>query len=289
MSTRSLGLFGVIYAVMLCCFLLYLILLRSYGLALLALTVLGLLYIHGRDIHQVKQQMAESDQKMREFVANIAHEIQTPLTSIQGYADAILEQVVGNQQIHEYAMIIGRQARHLAALSRQFLLLSTLEHTDLAVEKKTFQLLPHVRQTLRMIEWSLTEKDLSIRIRIPEPLLVYGDEVLLHQIWSNLLMNAIKHSRTGSTIDIRAFRESKGCFIDIEDFGEGIAKEHLSSIFDRYFTVHTDKLQPGSAGLGLSVVKKIIQLHGGTVEVESKHGEGTRFRVWIPDAEKAAV
>ncbi|MFD1955517.1 sensor histidine kinase [Paenibacillus thailandensis] len=229
-------------------------------------------------------QLESSDKAKREFVANVSHEIQSPLASIQGYADSLLRKDIGEEQIRRYATVIGQEARQLAALSRQLLLLSTLDNGTEAVSRRSYPLRPQIRQALQLLEWQLAEKEIAVYMRVPSQLYMNGDEVLLMQVWSNLLSNAVKYIPEGRTIEIKAFREQGSVIVSVADTGEGIAADELPFIFDRFY--RTDKARKrgeGSTGLGLSIVQRIVHLHGGSVEAESEVGSGTVFRVRIPD------
>ncbi|MBD8500322.1 ATP-binding protein [Paenibacillus arenosi] len=229
-------------------------------------------------------QLEHSDRLKKEFVANVSHEIHSPLTSIQGFADSLLQGDLDKEQIHHYATIIGQETRQLATLSKQLLLLSTLDNGSEGIEKKPYLLQPQVRQALQLLEWQLAEKEIAVRMRIPARLHIHGDEVLLMQVWSNLLSNAVKYIPSERSIDIEAFREEDSCVFVISDTGDGIPEEQLPFLFDRFYKVDmARKRGDGSVGLGLSIVQKIVHFHGGIIEVDSNEGSGTIFRIRIPD------
>ncbi|TVX88078.1 sensor histidine kinase [Paenibacillus agilis] len=229
-------------------------------------------------------QLEHSDRLKKEFVANVSHEIHSPLTSIQGFADSLLRDDLDREQIQHYATIIGQETRQLATLSKQLLLLSTLDNGKEAIEKKPYLLQPQVRQALQLLEWQLAEKEIAVRMRIPARLHILGDEVLLMQVWSNLLSNAVKYIPKERSIDIEAFREEDGCVFVISDTGDGIPEEQLPFLFDRFYKGDMARQRgDGSVGLGLSIVQKIVHFHGGIIEVDSNEDSGTVFRVRIPD------
>ncbi|MFF2484006.1 sensor histidine kinase [Paenibacillus sp. NPDC058071] len=233
---------------------------------------------------KMSTELERSDKAKKEFVANVSHEIQSPLTSIQGFADSLLQEEADEQRRRHYASVIGQEARRLAALSRQLLLLSTLDNTGSAVEKRSFGLQPQIRQALQLLEWQLTEKEIAVRLRLAPQLYIVGDEVLLMQVWSNLLSNAVKHIPEGSTVTVEAYREDRDCVILIADTGNGIPEEQLPYIYDRFYRGDSARQRgSGSTGLGLAIVQKIVYLHGGTIEAESRMGVGTTFCVRIPD------
>ncbi|MBP1993179.1 sensor histidine kinase [Paenibacillus eucommiae] len=229
-------------------------------------------------------ELERADRRTKEFVANVSHEIHSPLASIQGYADSLLGKDTEPDRIRQYAAIIGQETRHLATLSRQLLLLSMLEHPGHEPEKKSFPLQPQLRQTLQLLEWQLAEKEIAVRLLIPSGLHVYGDEVLLMQVWSNLLSNAVKHIPAGRSIQVQAHREDGCCVMTIADTGDGIPEEELPLIYDRFYRGDKSReRKSGSIGLGLSIVQHIVHQHGGTIEAQSRPGVGTTFVVRLPD------
>jgi signal transduction histidine kinase len=233
---------------------------------------------------KMSKQLERSDKAKQEFVANVSHEIQSPLASIQGFADTLLHSNVDEQERLRYTGIIGQEARRLAALGRQLLLLSSLDHADYSFVKKAVPIQQQLRQALQLLEWQLSEKELSVRMFVPSTLTINGDEVLLMQIWSNLLSNAVKHIPNGRAISIRAFHEERNGVVIISDTGDGIPEEQLPYIYDRFFRGDSARERTaGSTGLGLSIVQRIVHVHGGTIEAQSQIGEGTAFRVSIPD------
>lgn len=237
-----------------------------------------------KHFHHMSRQLRRSDEAKKEFVANVSHEIHSPLTSIQGYADALLQNHRNHHEVYHYASVIGQEARHLARLTKQLLLLSSLDHTDSLSGKKRLPLKPQLRRALQLLEWTLTKKELSVRMRVSEQLLVSGDEVLLAQVWSNLLSNAVKHISHGQSIDIQAYQKENMCVVEITDTGDGIPEEQLPFIFDRFYRGDRSRSRnAGSAGLGLSIVQKIVHLHGGNIKVHSQKGKGTTFTIRLPD------
>lgn len=232
---------------------------------------------------QMSRALERSDRTKKEFVANVSHEIQSPLASIQGYADSLLREDVDVAHIRHYASIIGQETRHLAALGRQLLLLSTLEHDTYTPEKLPILLQPQLRKALQHLEWQLEEKEIAVRMLVPSGLIVCGDEVLFMQVWSNLLSNAVKHIPEGRSIEVQAAVEDGCCVVMVRDTGDGIPENQLPYIYDRFYRGDSARdRRTGSTGLGLSIVQKIVHLHGGTIEADSLEGAGTTFTVRLP-------
>lgn len=232
---------------------------------------------------QMSRELERSDRTKKEFVANVSHEIQSPLASIQGYADSLLREDIDVAQIRHYASIIGQETRHLAALGRQLLLLSTLEHDTYTPEKQPILLQPQLRKALQHLEWQLEEKEIAVRMLVPSRLIVYGDEVLLMQVWANLLSNAVKHIPEGRSIEVQAGEEDGFRVVLVRDTGDGIPEDQLPYIYDRFYRGDSARdRRTGSTGLGLSIAQKIVHLHGGTIEADSREATGTTFTVRLP-------
>ncbi|AET61075.1 histidine kinase [Paenibacillus terrae HPL-003] len=230
----------------------------------------------------MSRELERVDQSRQQFVANVSHEIQSPLTSIQGFAKVLAECDLPQEDREHYSTIIEEESRHLSLLSKQLLLLSSLEQGQSALSKMAFPLRSQIRQAVQMLQWQLDEKELLLKMSVPDSIKIYGDEVLLMQIWMNLLSNAVNHIPHGRTIDIRAEQIGSECLIYIRDTGNGIPPEHLPFIFDRFYRVDAArKSSSGRSGLGLAIVKKIVQIHGGRIEVTSST-EGTLFTVALP-------
>ncbi|MEW9700400.1 sensor histidine kinase [Paenibacillus sp. SI8] len=230
----------------------------------------------------MSRELERVDQSRQQFVSNVSHEIQSPLTSIQGFAKVLAERDLPQEDREHYAFIIEEESRHLSLLSKQLLLLSSLEQGQEALTKNTFSLRSQIRQAVQVLQWQLEEKELLLKISVPDSIQIHGDEVLLMQVWMNLLSNAVNHIPNGRTIDIRAEKTSSHSLISIRDTGNGIAPEHVPFIFDRFYRVDAARERSsGRTGLGLAIVRKIVQIHGGHIEVASSNN-GTLFTVALP-------
>ncbi|MFK4345112.1 MULTISPECIES: sensor histidine kinase [unclassified Paenibacillus] len=230
----------------------------------------------------MSRELERVDQSRQQFVSNVSHEIQTPLTSIQGFAKVLAERDLLQEDREHYSSIIEEESRHLSLLSKQLLLLSSLEQGQEALTKMTFSLRSQIRQAVQVLQWELEEKGLLLKISVPESMKIHGDEVLLMQVWMNLLSNAVNHIPNGRSIDIRAEQTNSQNLIYIRDTGNGIAADHLPFIFDRFYREDTArKHSSGRTGLGLAIVKKIVQIHGGHIDVVSSN-DGTLFTVSLP-------
>ncbi|WP_127531639.1 sensor histidine kinase [Paenibacillus kobensis] len=230
----------------------------------------------------MSRELERVDQARQQFVSNVSHEIQSPLTSIQGFAKVLSERDLPTEEREHYASVIEQESRHLSLLSKQLLLLSSLEQGNEALNKQTFSLRDHIRQTVQVLQWKIEEKELLLKISVPDSIMLNGDEVLLMQVWMNLLSNAVHHIPSGSSIEIRAEQTNSQCVISIRDTGPGIASEHLPFLFDRFYRAdRARERSSGRTGLGLAIVRKIVQIHDGSIEVASSPS-GTVFTVTLP-------
>ncbi|GIP15481.1 hypothetical protein J40TS1_11230 [Paenibacillus montaniterrae] len=255
------------------------------------LCLLGKMRRHHADKeHQITQlqlkqrELQLNEQVGKEFVANVSHEVHASLASIQSYAQLLLEEELDSEQRARYAQTISEAAGQLSALTRQLLLLSRLENESRAIAKRHYLLKQQLRQVLQLYEWQLANKHIMSALIANDQSSIYGDQVLLQQVWSNLLSNAIKHTPPGGAITIEAVCTVEACIVHLSDTGEGIADELMPHIFDRYYFKDNQehKEDSGSTGLGLSIAQKIVQLHGGTIHISSEQNVGTKAVVALP-------
>lgn len=240
----------------------------------------------------------------KEFVANVSHELKTPVTSIRGYAEVLLEGEVDSAKDRtRFLEIVVRQATRLQAIVEDLLALSRIEQDartgNIRLEEvRISDILASVRD---MCELRADRKEIKLSMRYPEDLYINANPPLMGQAVSNLVINAIKYSDNGSTVYVDvSIDQEKECgreiVISVRDTGCGIAAEHLPRIFERFY--RSDKARSrklGGTGLGLAIVKHIAGVHGGAVGVESTYGKGSVFSIYLPlnrnddaDSEKRA-
>lgn len=241
---------------------------------------------HGTGLSARINSMAESLRSMehmrQDFVSNVSHEIQSPLTSIAGFATLLKQEGLSDEQRLHYIEIIETESKRLSKLSDNLLRLSLLDSDHGATPAIAFRLDQQLEDTLLLLEPQWMEKNITPDLDL-EKLEITGDMDLLSQVWSNLLHNAIKFTPEGGTISVRLTCEDDAAVCTITDTGIGIPKENLIHIFERFYKV--DKARDrslGGNGLGLSLVKRIVECHGGQVSVRSEEGEGSTFAVTLP-------
>ncbi|ANA80128.1 sensor histidine kinase [Paenibacillus glucanolyticus] len=232
---------------------------------------------------QMAKGIAQLEQMRQEFVSNVSHEIQSPLASIQGFSQTLQTKRLSEEQQQHYLSIIEAESRRMSQLSKQLLMLASLDKEENILEKSTFDVAEQIKQVLFHTEWSWRSKELTMDMSLPSTY-IHGDQQLLHQVWTNLMTNSIKFTAPEGIISLRITgQDNPSCSIEISDTGIGIPPEHLPHIFDRFYRVDEARdRSEGSSGLGLAITQKIVQMHGGRIEVTSQPGEGTTFTVTLP-------
>ncbi|RZT21655.1 sensor histidine kinase [Fictibacillus sp. BK138] len=226
--------------------------------------------------------LEQLEEMRQEFVSNVSHEIQSPLASIQGFSKTLQSDHITEQQRNQYLSIIESESKRISALSKQLLTLASLDKEEGILEKSTYDLGEQIKQVLFMTEYSWREKDIAVEMDLPS-VYIHADQKLLHQVWSNLITNAVKYTPAGGTLSLHLTSENDRCYIKVQDTGIGISKNDLPHIFNRFYKA--DKVRnrkEGNSGLGLAITKKIIELHEGDIYAKSELNKGTTFYVEFP-------
>ncbi len=215
-----------------------------------------------------------------DFVANVSHEFKTPLTAIEGYAMLLQDEGLSKEEQEEYLDKILSNTHRLSTLVGNILLLSKMESKSLAEEFSTFRLDEQIRQAVVLLEPEWSEKELRFDAKM-DPVSFYGCESLLPHVWSNLLSNAIKASAKGQCITLRLLGQKECIVFSVTDEGCGMEKEVQERIFEKFYQADSSHKSEGN-GLGLPLVKRIVELSDGLIEVESEPDKGSTFRVILP-------
>ncbi|WP_174615461.1 sensor histidine kinase [Virgibacillus ihumii] len=234
------------------------------------------------DFSQMSNNLQKTEEKRQEFVSNVSHEIQSPLSSIQGFSQLLREEDMTDEERTYYLTIIEKESRRLSQLSKQLLTLSFLDNDLDEREQHTIMLGEQLREVVSAVQWLWSEKGITVELE-DAPFQIVGDSKLLYQVWMNLLTNAIRYTESGGTVQIHTKEHNQTVDVTVEDNGIGIAEKDIPHLFDRFYKVDKARTRTeNSTGLGLSIVKKIIELHGGIIMVESEPGKGTAFTVSLP-------
>ncbi len=220
-----------------------------------------------------------------DFVANVSHELKTPITAIRGFVETLLDGAVNQpEDATRFLKIISKQVNQLQAVIEDLLSLSRLEQekTGNGNKLEPIQLVHLFQSAVQMCDSAARERNISIEI-VCEGINIAVNRTLLLQAIINLLENAVKYGATNSVVNLFGFVKQNAVLIQVKDSGPGISKEHLERIFERFYRVDKSRSRDmGGSGLGLSIVKHIAQIHGGTVSVQSVPGKGSVFTIELP-------
>jgi two-component system phosphate regulon sensor histidine kinase PhoR len=226
------------------------------------------------------------EQVRRDFVANVSHELKTPVTSIQGFIETLQDGAANNpEDAKRFLGIIARQTDRLNSIIEDLLLLSELEQQGETVQvpTETSNIRQILTESVELCRHKAEQRNVQIHTECPSDLTAKVNPSLLEQAVLNLADNAVKYSNPGGEIIIRAEVQQDQLMIHVQDFGSGIAPEHQERIFERFYRVDKARSrQLGGTGLGLAIVKHIAQYHKGTVSVQSTPGKGSVFTLALP-------
>lgn len=215
-----------------------------------------------------------------DFVANVSHEFKNPIATIEGYATLLQSPNLTQEKHDHYVDVILDNARRLSTLSSSILVLSKLENQEMVTDKHWFRLDEQLRRSILLLEGKWSARSIEFDIDLPKTM-YFGSEALLAQVWSNILDNAIKHSPARGTICINIQVNEHDLVVVIRDEGDGMTAEVQKHIFEKFYQSDPSRKTEGN-GLGLALVKRIVELCRGTVSVESAVGQGATFFVSLP-------
>ncbi len=248
-----------------------------------------------RLVYEARKEAAMKSQLeeiMMTFVSNVSHELRTPLTCIKGWAETLLEGALEDPELSQRCVtVISEEARRLERLIKDLLDISMLEANQVQIRLASVDLKGMVNHAVEVLRPHAQDRQVELLAEVPDDLPEWKlDEDRISQVLVNLLDNAIKHSEPGgkAIVRIKSVPESPsepGCLIfEVEDEGTGIPPEELPRIFERFYRVEKgSSARFGGRGLGLSIARHIIEAHGGELQVESKLGEGSKFKVILRD------
>lgn len=219
-----------------------------------------------------------------DFVANVSHEFKTPIASIEGYATLLQDPELSSEKHGRYVEKILENSRRLSGLSSNILALSKLENQETVMDKREFRLDEQIRKSILLLESKWAEKGIEFDMELPK-LMFYGSELLLSRVWANLLDNAIKYSPQNGIIRVTLQRCGQAVSLSITDQGPGMTEEVQRHIFEKFYQGDPSRRAEGN-GLGLALVKRIVELCRGSIELQSAPGEGATFVVMLSDEEK---
>ncbi|ASZ20371.1 two-component sensor histidine kinase [Bacillus cereus] len=239
-----------------------------------------------KSINDMTDELNAMEKMRQEFVSNVSHEIQSPLTSIKGFARALQDNNLSEEKREHYLTIIETETTRLSKLSRNLLNLTLLESEEYTPERVTYRLDQQLKQIVLNSEPLWAEKEIELELNL-EKVHITADQESMSQVWINLIHNSIKFTPSGGTITIQLKEYEKVVEVRIRDSGIGISEEQKQHIFERFYKADSSRNRAyGGSGLGLAIVKKVLDLHQGEIKVESEEGSGTEFIVRIPNHEE---
>jgi signal transduction histidine kinase len=229
-----------------------------------------------------------SQDTQRDFLVNVSHDLKTPLTSIQGYSQAIMEGAADDPA--QAAAIIYEEAGRLNRMVVELTDLARLQNGQLSMQMHPLDISPIVQAVAQRIDIVAQKKGLSLSVESPSMPHVNGDGDRLAQVITNLVSNAVKYTPPGGRIHVNTQVNNGGVELVVQDSGIGIPKEDLPRIFERFYQVDKARGPRRGTGLGLAIVQEIVQAHAGTVSVTSAGaGKGSTFTVWLPSPDLKTV
>ena len=235
-----------------------------------------------RSFNDLAKALGKMDDVRKQFVSNVSHEMQSPLTSIKGYARALKDGLVPEEKQQEYLDIIYQEVDRLSRLSNNLLKMASLDAGKDLIKLENYRLDEQIRRVILSTEPLWREKNIAVELDLSQTY-IHADQDLMEQVWLNLIVNAIKYNRENGELYISFYKDEADLVIRINDTGLGIDQDDIPYIFDRFYKVDQSRSEYRTGnGLGLSIAKKIIAIHKGSIDLISQKGVGTTFFVRLP-------
>jgi signal transduction histidine kinase len=236
--------------------------------------------------NDMTKELGSNELFKKDFINSFSHEFKTPIVSIRGFAKQLKRDDLTGEQKREYVEIIIQESERLANMSSNILLLTKLENQEIMTDLSEFMLDEQIRRSILLLEKQWTDKRLELDLDLPE-LRIRANEEMLSHVWINIVGNAIKFSNEGGRISVSCHLAGDAARVVVKDAGIGMDEATRSRIFDKFYQGEvTGSLRPSHAtegnGLGLPLARRIVELSGGTIKVESEPGKGSAFVVELP-------
>jgi len=232
-----------------------------------------------RDFNRMVRDLGGMETLRNDFVTNVSHEFKTPLASIEGLAELLQSEDLTEEERLEYTRMIADSAHRLSVMTANILKLSKLENQEIVSEQRLFRLDEQLRQAILLLEpqWSAKELELEVDLEETE---IFSSEELLMQVWTNIIGNAVKFTPAGGQLAVSLTDNGADVAVRIADTGIGMTPEVMDRIFDKFYQGDKSHASQGN-GLGLALTKRILDLFGGSITVESVPDEGSVFTVTL--------
>jgi signal transduction histidine kinase len=235
-----------------------------------------------RSFEEMSLRLSQLDQMRTEFVSNVSHDFQSPLLNIQGYTELLANENLAPTEKARYIRIIRQETRRLSLMTKQLLLLTSLEKEDYYFKTASYDLGNQLKELVQTYLWQLDEKGITITYNIPN-VMFNGDAALLFNAWENLLTNAIKYNKENGEIELSLIEDSDFIKVIFKDSGIGMTADEQVRIFDRFYRADPSRTREiEGTGLGLSIVDRIVRLHKGSIMVNSEPDKGSEFVITLP-------
>ncbi|MBR3839515.1 MAG: HAMP domain-containing histidine kinase [Erysipelotrichales bacterium] len=235
-----------------------------------------------KGVNEMARELSGVETLRTDFISNVSHELKTPLAVIQNYGTMLQSPYISDEERNEYAVAITEQTRKLSNMITNILKLNRLENQQIYPEKKVYNISEQLCECLLMFEHAWEKKNIEIETEIEDDFMVFQDEELLSLVWNNLFSNAVKFTEDNGKISLCVKRDKDSIAVSISDSGCGISPEVGAHIFEKFYQGDTSHATQGN-GLGLALVKRVIDIVGGDISVQSVLGEGTTFTVYLKE------
>lgn len=236
------------------------------------------------DFNEMVEELGSIETLKTDFVSNVSHEMKTPIAIIKNYAQLLQTGQASEEQRKEYAKEIEDAASRLSSLISNILKLNKLENQRITPEIAVYDVCRQLCESIFLFEDAIEEKEINLEADIEDAAMIKADASLMELVWNNLLSNAVKFTDRGGSIIIRQTSDESHIRVSVSDTGCGITKESIRHIFDKFYQGDTSHSTEGN-GLGLALVKRVLELMDGEIQITSEEGRGSTFLVMLPVAE----
>lgn len=236
------------------------------------------------DFNEMVEELGSIETLKTDFISNVSHEMKTPIAIIKNYAEMLQMEQISEEQRKEYGASIENAAARLSDLIGNILKLNKLENQRITPDVKTYDVCRQLCESILMFEEAWDEKEIELETEIEDRAMLKADPSLMELVWNNLISNAVKFTELGGSIRICETSDEKYVKVSISDTGCGMSKEVMNHIFDKFYQGDTSHSKEGN-GLGLALVKRVLELMDGDIQVTSEEGRGSTFLVTLPVAD----
>lgn len=233
------------------------------------------------DINKMVEELGSIETLKTDFVSNVSHEMKTPIAVIKSSAQMLQLGTLSEEEKAEYAKTIDSAAGRLSDLITNILKLNKLDHQRIVPEVQVYDVCRQLCECVLPFEEKWEEKEIDLQVETEDSAMVRADASLMELVWNNLMSNAVKFTEPGGTIIVRQISEDGLVKISVSDTGCGMSKESMEHIFEKFYQGDTSHSKEGN-GLGLALVKRVLELMDGEIQVESREGKGSTFIVTLP-------